>query len=229
MSFNLNRPKEETETTATLYQTDIHILESHEKEWTKRLTKERRAKMERYRGREDRLRSLAAGLLLDRAFGKRAAEIRRGKFGKPFFENGPFFNLSHSGSRVVLAVSPSQPIGCDIQHWERIRPKLIVKHIFHPMEYDLYQKTAESDRRAVFYRIWTLKESYLKMIGKGVSLAPNRFHFELTPTIRILELPKTEPSPFFFLSETGDGYTLAICSLSNLDEIHRIEITDWGE
>lgn len=213
----------------TLYQTDIRILASQEQEWTKRLTQERRAKTERYRGREARLRSLAAGLLLDRVFGKRAVEICHNEFGKPFLEGGPFFNLSHSGNRVVLAVNSSKQIGCDIQQWQDIHPKLIVKHFFHPKEYDLYQKTAEPDRQAVFYRIWTLKESYLKMIGKGFSFPPDRFRFELIPTIRIMELPVTNPSPFFSLSETKDGYTLAICSLSNLDEIHRIEITDWNK
>lgn len=212
--------------TPILFSTDIRVLEFRTERWIERLTPERRAKMERYHGREDRLRSLAAGLLLQNAFGNRTASIRRNRFGKPFFDGGPFFNLSHSGNRAVLAVDSRHPIGCDVQCREDVCSDMIAKHLFHPEEYEILKRTAREDRQSVFYRFWTLKESYQKMIGKGFSLPSSHFRFELTPTPRLLETPEKGLPPFFHLSEEDDC-TLAVCGLSDLTKMERIEIGDW--
>lgn len=212
--------------TPILYSTDIRALEFRKERWIKKLPPERRAKMECYHGREDRLRSLAAGLLLQYAFGKRTVSIRRNRFGKPFIDDAPFFNLSHSGNRAVLAVDSQHPIGCDIQCREDVCPEMIAKHLFHSEEYEIFKQAPGEDRQNVFYRFWTLKESYQKMIGKGFSLPSSHFRFELTPTPRLLETPEKGPPPFFYLSEE-ECYTLAVCSLSDLTKMERIEISDW--
>ena len=68
------------------------------------------------RGEGARLRCLGAGWLLHRAFGAR--EYHRNEWGRPeLVGGGPFFSLSHSGTKVMLLVSDS-PCGCDIE--ERI-------------------------------------------------------------------------------------------------------------
>ena len=34
--------------------------------------------------------------------------------GKPFYQNGPFFNISHSGKYVIMAVANNE-VGVDIE------------------------------------------------------------------------------------------------------------------
>lgn len=216
--------KTRCENTKTLWWTDIRALEPRFAELIVTLPPERRAKTERYRNQEDQLRSLAAGLLLRRAFGERAAEIRRTDAGKPFLINGPFFNLSHSGNRVVIAVDPFQSVGCDIQQREKISPSGIAKQLFHPNECALLQNApSEEERQRLFYRLWTLKESYLKMTGSGFSLSPKRFWIDPTPPIRLQQSPNSGPLPFFCLSEDG-RYTLAVCSPSEISEITPVQV-----
>ena len=83
---------------------------------------------ERYRLEDDRLRSLAAALLLRDALG--AAEetaLRYGPKGKPYWEAGPAFSLSHSGDWAALAVGEPgmRAVGVDIERPRAARPSLM--------------------------------------------------------------------------------------------------------
>ena len=85
----------------------------------------RKAKIDRCRFEEDRLRSLGAEALLyyackQNGFAPVPPRYSYEKHGKPYFseQNGAFFNLSHSGEYAMLAVSDA-PVGCDI---ETVRP-----------------------------------------------------------------------------------------------------------
>ncbi len=75
--------------------------------------------------------------------------------GKPFIIGRPdiFVSLSHSGGRVAAAVS-DRPIGIDI---ERIRP------VSQKLKSRVYKKIPETDED--FFRVWTVKEAYLKATG----------------------------------------------------------------
>lgn len=69
------------------------------------------------------------------------------------------FNISHSGGFVAVAAGPHE-VGCDIQEYkEDIRG--IERIVFSDAEQKII-KTNED-----FFRIWALKESFLKAIGKG--------------------------------------------------------------
>jgi phosphopantetheinyl transferase len=100
-------------------------------------------------------------------------EIRAG--GRPFFaERGATrpadFNISHSRNLVALAYCPSAPVGCDAQHadagrrWEGIAARA-----FSPADRDYIESAPSAHERAFrFYRIWTFKESYIKLRGWSV-------------------------------------------------------------
>lgn len=85
--------------------------------------------------------------------------------GKPYFSNaGIHFNLSHTRSTVVAAFSDS-PVGIDIELRGRGRDFAgIASRFFHPAEAD-----AISGDEAKFLRLWTAKESMLKLSGEGLS------------------------------------------------------------
>ncbi|MEA3544276.1 MAG: 4'-phosphopantetheinyl transferase superfamily protein, partial [Thermodesulfobacteriota bacterium] len=56
----------------------------------------------------------------------------------------------------------------------------IVQQFFHPQEIRAYQALSQSDRAERFYTHWTLKEAYLKAVGRGLDFPLNSFWFLLS-------------------------------------------------
>lgn len=98
-------------------------------------------------------------------------------YGKPSLEHDPgfSFNLSHSGNWVVLLWDKGGPdLGIDV---EQIVPidLGIAERFFSPRENaDLLSRTG-FERLDYFYRLWTLKESFVKASGKGLSMPLDAF------------------------------------------------------
>ena len=150
------------------------------------LWEERREKILRYKVLEGRKQSLGAGLLLKWALqrhGIAADKLSYGSNGKPEVE-GMFFNLSHSGEWAVCAIS-NAPVGCDVEEVGPVRDG-IAERFFTENEVEYLNRFDGEQRREEFFRLWTLKESYMKMTGEGMSLGLNRFEFgmEGQPTVR---------------------------------------------
>lgn len=120
--------------------------------------------------------SQAAETLLEEILGERGIfqpERLVGPHGKPYLENGPEFNLSHTRGVVAVAVSES-PVGLDI---ERLRPYLpsLPKRVLSPGERSWF--SGRGERPEDFFTLWTLKESYLKFLGTGLRGIPNETEF----------------------------------------------------
>ena len=122
------------------------------------LDKKRRDKAERCINEKDRLLSLGAGYLLKKFLPPK--EIQKTENGKPYLDEGPFFNLSHSEEYVVLAIHEDFDVGVDI---ERINEKKVgaIKYILSDEEKDI------EDINTLF-RIWSNKESVIKCISTGL-------------------------------------------------------------
>jgi 4'-phosphopantetheinyl transferase len=110
-------------------------------------------------------------------------------------------------------------VGVDIeQHRENDLPAL-AKTAFHPQELAFFLENPETGR---FYDIWTLKESYIKMLGTGFSLDPREFC--VLPREPVQDLPnrfsslqKNRFSPeeqvcFFQTLGFMGGYSLSLCA-----------------
>ena len=145
-------------------------------------SKERQEKALAYSHQIGRARSLGAGLLLDEALRRTCkqvplpAEISFDKHGAPSLKgfDGVFISISHAGNYAAAAVS-SLPVGVDIETIRKCRPG-ICKKCFTPEEAALVlsQKTPE-ETDAVFSKLWTRKESYIKAIGKGLAQSLSEF------------------------------------------------------
>lgn len=133
------------------------------------LTEERRERVSRFHVLEDKVRCLAAGLLLRKFVGPK--EPQYGPHGKPFLPDGPSFNLSHSGRYVVLAVSPGD-VGVDI---EEIRPRSegVAEKCFLNPEQEWIRRQKDPER--AFYMLWTAKEAVMKATGEGFHMPPESF------------------------------------------------------
>ena len=134
----------------------------------------RQEKIDRLRCPGDKRLSAGAALLLHLALREagvpedRMCFLMRGE-GKPCLATGEVsFNLSHSGTVAACAVSPFE-IGCDV---ERIGNGglPIARRFFHPAEVGWLTSSPEDERDVRFYRLWTLKESFVKATGEGMRL-----------------------------------------------------------
>lgn len=202
-----------------IYVSDVAPLENEEyfKEMYKTVSESRQKKIDRLRFQNDKLLSLGVQLLLNKALGEigitdKNPEIPLNEHGKPYFENIPdiHFNLSHSGTKVMCAVF-SSPVGCDVEKVQK--PNLaIAEKFFSNEEYEFISaKETESEQADFFYRIWTLKESFIKCTGLGLSLPLNKFSvIPETDKIRLQQnvyLCKYD----FFEPNIIDGYKYACC------------------
>jgi len=98
-----------------------------------------------------------------------------GEKGKPHIGNlnGVHFNISHSGNYVVCAVAPYE-IGIDVERIRKVNLR-VAERFFSTPEINDLMSLDEADRMEYFIRLWTIKESYLKAIGRGLTQHLNSF------------------------------------------------------
>ena len=91
----------------------------------------------------------------------------KNEYGKPFLPSQPdlHFNISHSGGYIAYTFSDS-PVGIDVEIERGMEPETLANFL-HPRENDFLFNSAGADKQEMF-RIWTLKESYIKAIGMGM-------------------------------------------------------------
>lgn len=191
-----------------LFAADIRLIAPRAEELLPLLDEERQSRVRAYGATDDALRSLAAGLLLYYAFGESARGVMRehGKRGKPYLSNHRPFNLSHAGNYAVLALS-SEAVGVDIERIRAINWRRLAMRFFHPDE-QLFLESAD-DPQAMFFTIWTLKESYLKAEGQGFSVSPKTFC--ILPEGDSASL-QGETAYRFRSVPAPEGYRLSVCA-----------------
>lgn len=140
----------------------------------------RQEKIARFRFERDRRLSLGAGVALDLALGavglrESTATMSQNAQGKPFLREiqGLHFNLAHSGHYAACALSEEQEVGVDV---EAIQPAedALIQRVCTGRERAHLGALPSPEREGQFCRLWTVKESYMKLLGTGLSLAPER-------------------------------------------------------
>lgn len=178
-----------------------------------------RRKIERYKFREDMERTLIGEILIrhiiKEKFGISNHEIHfsNNSYGKPYAVNLESFNynISHSGCWVVLAVDHA-PIGIDIEKIKSIDLD-IAKHFFSTKEYLDLMNTDISKRTSYFYQLWSMKESYVKQVGKGLTIPLNSFSVQFDPKKGAsIDVPKMQPDVFLKTYPIDINYHMAVCA-----------------
>ena len=130
-----------------------------------RVSEYRRDKALRCASEALRRQSLGAELLLYRALGGgKSTTYSIAENGKPYFENGPCFSLSHSGKYAVCAIADTE-VGVDIESPRGDFEKL-AKRFFSEAEYADIMNSAAPEEQFCLY--WVKRESYIKATGKGL-------------------------------------------------------------
>jgi 4'-phosphopantetheinyl transferase len=148
-----------------------------------RIREEKRLRIQRFKFRDDLLRGLFGELLLKYALSKyfdieyEKETIREDEFGKPHLINKQIsFNISHSGNWVGV-ICYKNKCGIDIERIEN-PPYEIMPKTFTSQEIEQIVNSDPIIQAQQFYNMWTLKESYIKMIGRGLSIPLDSFSID---------------------------------------------------
>lgn len=155
---------------------------------------QRKLKIDRMRFSAGKRQSLGAGVLLYAALCEHGlrpedltfAENTYGKTEIPSLKDLFRFNLSHTDGVAICAVhySPdghAREIGCDVETVYASKSG-IAERFFAREEKDvLCGMSSEKEKTDLFFRLWTLKESFVKATGLGFSLPFDRFAVLIEP------------------------------------------------
>jgi 4'-phosphopantetheinyl transferase len=92
------------------------------------------------------------------------------------------FNLSHTDGMAVCAVALDTDVGADVEDSGRQGQTVeLADSFFSPSEVAALRALPPERQRERFFEYWTLKESYIKARGMGLSLPLDQFAFHLEP------------------------------------------------
>ncbi len=130
----------------------------------------RRNRIAKKRSDEDKLLSLAAGLLLSLELSRRTGIPREklryehGSFGKPYLVGSSLqFSLSHTRGAVCAAFSDNGEVGADIESASRRVGEGLYARVLAENERPLVHSGED------FIRLWVQKEAFLKRLGTGIA------------------------------------------------------------
>lgn len=114
--------------------------------------------------------------------------MRKREFGKPYYGINPNlnFNISHCKDGVAVVLSDRE-VGVDVESMRRVSGGAVRKccsreealYVFGKKEDDKqdFKTLLQKEEAERFLRLWTLKESYVKMTGEGLQKPFDRVCF----------------------------------------------------
>jgi len=156
---------------------------------------------------------LSYGLFKEKGIIYEDEPVIKNPWGKPSMQNHPEirYNISHSGNCIACVISDKYEVGIDVEKVRSFNPYAAKKIC---TSWELERIYSDSDPNREFFRIWTLKESYTKAIGKGLSYPMKDVNFVIDPSGQIHSNLK---ECVFLLMEDAEGFITAVC-YTNLSE-----------
>jgi 4'-phosphopantetheinyl transferase len=91
------------------------------------------------------------------------------------------FNVSHTTNLVVLGVTCNRALGIDVEDVRSRAPAIeISDRFFSPAEVEDLEALPSEMKLERFFDYWTLKESYIKARGLGLSIPLDQFSFHFS-------------------------------------------------
>lgn len=187
------------------------------------VSQEKREKMLKFSSIIDMQRSLIAEVLIRIIINKELGLLndqiifKINEYNKPFLKRSDnfHFNISHSGKWIVCGIG-CFPLGIDIEEIKNIEIKEIAKNFFSNLEYEDLMKRSKDEQMSYFYQLWTLKESFVKQKGKGLSISFNSFSLEIKDKGILFKSEEHENDIYFKQYKDIENYELALCSESKV-------------
>ena len=132
--------------------------------------------------------------------------IEREENKKPYFknENSLYFNCTHTSELFAAVMSNEYNVGIDA---EKIRERdyfSIAEEYFYKSEIEYLKNTHKLE--IDFFTIWTIKEAYIKMLGKTI------FDIKNSIEVDLIEREVRNADDIFFASFIlDDSYIISVC------------------
>ena len=206
------------------------------------LADDERMRADRFRFDRDRSRYIVGRALLRGLLARyldvepEDLEFEYGAFDKPALDSGPWFNLSHSGSVALFAVSGEGELGVDVELDEAdFAHERIAERFFSPAEVSALRALPADAQPRAFLTCWTRKEAFIKARGDGLSLALDSFDVTLSPDAPVALLrtawcsEEAERWSMEDLSDSRAGYVAAVAMRGNGWHVVERQIEDTIE
>ncbi len=146
---------------------------------------------------------------------------------KPVTDKGIHFNISHSDNLSVVAVSERHCLGIDIEPLDQKLAVEDMEAVLTKEEREKMTKIAPAFRSRELIRLWTLKESYLKLLGVGLRLDPRNVQARLVPPEILYDRGKRVDKSLFFLNRIIDfsGRAFSLSLTIRLESIKRPQVS----
>lgn len=189
------------------------------------LSKEKQIRVEKFLKKEDIYRCILGELLLRYSlwnfydYKVKNIKFLYNEFGKPrlyYTDNQNIhFNISHSGNWIVCGIS-NQPIGIDV---ECINNNVsdIAQRFFTNAENNYIKTQIPTEQAKAFFKIWTLKESYIKCVGKGLTIPLNSFSIIITEDEVLLYKNNKVDYSYSFISKKISNFSYLGLCIKNSD------------
>lgn len=185
------------------------------------LSEERRKKISQLRFDKDKIVSLLTELLakhrISQDVGIPFSDIKflYNQYGKPYIDHQDYhFSISHSGNCILFAEG-TIPIGIDVQQCSE-EPQKSAMHFFTENERQYINDS--HDVAHAFYKIWTSKEAYVKMLGLGLS-KPFRSFDVSTGIKNTVFITKKLPEHLWTVCCSQSRNTKTRCTTISTDEL----------
>jgi 4'-phosphopantetheinyl transferase len=152
--------------------------------------------------------------------------FKTNQYGRPYINNVQhcaqtiYFNISHTKSLIIIGVTHSSPIGVDVENFNANRDITNISYYFTQNEQDFIRSLPAQQRQRIFYDYWTLKESYIKARGMGLSIPLDSFSFALeNHGLEFNAHPHLDDKPDnwrFWQLQIAPNYVAAICARRRL-------------
>jgi 4'-phosphopantetheinyl transferase len=87
-----------------------------------------------------------------------------------------YFNVTHSRDEAKIALCEGNPVGIDLEY---VRPDFatteVAERFFSNAERAALRRVPEHEKAIAFFRCWTRKEAFVKVIGTGIGFPLNEF------------------------------------------------------
>ncbi|HDX9703232.1 TPA: 4'-phosphopantetheinyl transferase superfamily protein [Bacillus thuringiensis] len=135
--------------------------------------------------------------------------IRADEYGKKAIKNdkGIHFSVSYTEEWLLIGLS-CKSLGVDIEKIRSIDYKGISNYFSYD-EQSFLEATDSRNGEKEFFRIWTAKESYMKYLGKGLSIPLDSFTVPLRGENYIKVNSRVKPKILSFTVNTQ--YMVSIC------------------
>ncbi len=124
----------------------------------------------------------------------------------------PSVNVSHCASLVCCALADRARVGIDVEPEDRPPPERRPERFLAAAELAWLASRGDAGSRAGFWRLWTLKEAWLKARGTGIAGSLRSFAIRPgEPSVLETAPPEEPPTTWAFLEPaTAPGHRVAV-------------------